>query len=165
MPKIATMTTNKLMAILTGSEGVPAAVTAFSQANNLSLVAVAADQIIAQNVGPDLAERSTISKYPLVYVYCSKVINQLREKFRTFSGDAEMAIEFRISQDGLEDMQINLQSYVDALTQVLDENRGDWQDGVFYAGGYEITFGGVKHGGRNFLQIAKVSVVLQISAA
>jgi hypothetical protein len=163
MPEIARMTTNKLMGILTGSEGVPAAVAALSQADNLLLAAVSPEQIIAQNVAPELSERSTVATYPLVYVYCSKVVNQLREKFRTFSGDAEMVIEARISQDRLDDMQTNLQSYVDAVTQVLNDNRGDWGDGVFYAGGYEISFGGVKHGGRNFLQLAKVSFVLQIS--
>ena len=163
MPEVASMTTNKLMAILTGNEGVPAAVEAVSQAQNLSLAAVSAEQIIAQNVSPDLAERSSVSNYPLVYVYCSKVVNQLREKFRRFSGNAEMAIEFRISQDGLDGMQTNLQSYVDAVTQVLDDNRGDWGDGVFYAGGYELTFGGVKHGGRNFLQLGKISLVVEIS--
>jgi hypothetical protein len=163
MPQIATITTSKLMAILTGSEGVPAAVTAFSQAQGRSLTAVSSVQIIAQNVAPDLSERSTVSNYPLVYVYCGKVINQLREKFRKFSGNAEMVIEFRISQDRLDGMQTSLQSYIDAVTQVLDDNRGDWGDGVFYAGGYELTFGGVKHGGRNFLQLGKVSLVLEIS--
>jgi hypothetical protein len=163
VPQIATMTTSKLMGILTGIEGVPAAVAALSQAQNLSLAAVSAAQIIAQNVAPDLSERSTVSSYPLVYVYCSKVVNQLREKFRTFSGDAEMVIETRISQDRLDGMQTNLNSYVDAVTQVLDSNRGDWGDGVFYAGGYEITYGGVKHGGRNFLQLGKISLVTQIS--
>ena len=163
MPEIATMTTSKLMGILTGSEGVPAAVAALSQAQNLSLAAVAAAQIIAQNVAPDVSERSTVSSYPLVYVYCSKVVNQLREKFRTFSGDAELVIETRISQDRLDGMQTNLNAYVDAVTQVLDDNRGDWGDGVFYAGGYEITYGGVKHGGRNFLQLGKISIVTQIS--
>ena len=163
MPQIATMTTSKLMGILTGIEGVPAAVAAVSQAQNIPLAAVSAAQIIAQNVAPDLSERSTVSSYPLVYVYCSKVVNQLREKFRTFSGDAEMVIEMRISQDRLDDMQTNLHSYVDAVTQVLDSNRGDWGDGVFYGGGYEITYGGVKHGGRNFLQLGKVSFVTQIS--
>jgi hypothetical protein len=164
MPQIARVTTNKLMAILTGSEGVPAAVAALSQAQNLSLPTVSSEQIIAQNVAPELSERSTVSNYPLVYVYCSKVVNQLREKFRTFSGHAEMVIETRISQDRLEEMQTNLQAYVDAVTQVLDDNRGDWGDGVFYTGGYEISFGGVKHGGRNFLELAKISLVLEISA-
>jgi hypothetical protein len=151
------------MAILTGSEGVPAAVTALSLAQNLSLAAVLSEQIIAQNVTPELSERSTVSNYPLVYVYCGKVVNKLREQFRIFSGDAEMVIEVRISQDRLDDMQTHLQSYVDAVTQVLDDNRGDWGDGVFYGGGYEIGFGGVKHGGRNFLQLAKLSLVLEIS--
>ena len=163
MPQIGRVTTSKLLGILTGNEGLPAAVSALSQAQELSLPAVSAEQIIAQNVTPDLSERSSLSNYPLVYVYCSKVSNQLREKFRTFSGDAEMVIETRISQDRLEGMQSNLQSYLDAVTQVLDDNRGDWGDGVFYAGGYEITFGGVKHGGRNFLQLGKVSFVLEIS--
>ena len=51
-----------------------------------------------------------------------------------------------------------------AITQVLDNSRGDWGDGVFFAGGYEVAFGGIKHGGRNFLQIAKVAFVLEISA-
>lgn len=163
MPEIATITTSKLMAILTGSEGLPAAVTALSQARNLSLVPVSTAQIIAQNVAPDLAERSTISNYPLVYVYCSKVVNLLREKFRTFSGTAEMVVEFRISQDQLDDMQPNLQAYVDAGTQVLDSNRGDWGNGVFFGGVYELAFGGIKHGGRNFLQIGKISFVVEIS--
>jgi hypothetical protein len=90
-------------------------------------------------------------------------MNLLREKFRTFSGTAEMVIEFRTSQDQLDDMQPNLQSYVDAVTEVLDSNRGDWGDGVFFAGAYEVAFGGVKHGGRNFLQIGKISFVVQIS--
>src|ERR1700694_6125092 len=141
MPLIATSATSKQMGILTGSEGVPAAVAALSQAQNLSLAPVSTAQIIAQNIAPDLSERSTVSSYPLIYVYCSKVVNHLREKFRTFSGDAEMVIETRISQDRLDDMQTHLHSYVDAVTQVLDGNRGDWGDGVFYAGGSEITYG------------------------
>jgi hypothetical protein len=57
-----------------------------------------------------------------------------------------------------------LHSYVDAIVQVLADSRGDWGDGIFYGGGYQITFGGVRHGGRNFLQLAKISFVLEISA-
>ncbi len=163
MPEIAAMTTNKLMAILTGGEGVPAAVAALSGAQKFSLAPISAEQIIAQNVTAELAERSTISNYPLIYVYCSKVVNLLREKFRTFSGNAEMTVEVRISQDRLNDMQPNLHWYVDAVTQVLDDNRGDWEDGVFFGGGYELTFGGVKHGGRNFLQVGKISFLVEIS--
>ena len=45
-----------------------------------------------------------------------------------------MAIEVRVSQDRLEGIEEQLQMYVDAVTQVLDQNRGDWGEGMFYAG-------------------------------
>jgi hypothetical protein len=163
VPQIGTLTANKLMGILLASGGVPDTVSAFAAEQNIAFPAVASQQIVAQNVAPDLSERSTVTKYPLLCVYCDKIANVLREKFRTFSGDADMVIEARVSQDRLEDMAGQAQFYVDAITQVLDSNRGDWGDGVFYCGGYEVAFGGVKQGGRNFLQIAKVSLVLEIS--
>jgi len=67
----------------------------------------------------------------MVNVYCEKVKNQLTEKFRTFSGTAQMTIEVRHSQDRLEGLQDSLQLYTDAATQVLAANRGDWAMGCF----------------------------------
>lgn len=151
------------MAVLVASGGVPETVAALAAEQTLALPAIAAHQVIAQNVAAELAERSTVTKYPIVCVYCSKIANVLREKFRTFSGDADMVIEARVSQDRLDGMETSTQLYIDAITQVLDSNRGDWGDGVFYSGGYEVAFSGVKHGGRNFLQIAKVTFALEIS--
>lgn len=166
MLQIASVTTQKAMGILAARQGVPeavAALAALAAQQNVTLPTLSPQQIIPQNVAPELSERSTTSKYPLVYVYCSKMVNHLREKFRRFSGDAQMVVEARVSEDRLEDMETHVRSYVDAITQVLDNNRGDWGDGVFYCGGYEVSFGGVKQGGRNFIQIAKVSFVLEIS--
>lgn len=163
MARIGSLTTNKLVRILLGSGGVPETVAAFAEEENLTLPSITPQQIFAQNVPPELSERSTVTKYPVLCIYCSKIVNLQREKFRTFSGDATMVIESRVSQDRLDDIEANSHFYVDALTQVLDSNRGDWGDGVFYSGGYEVALGGVKQGGRNFLQIAKVSFVLEIS--
>jgi len=164
MLQIAGPSTQKALEVLAGPDGLPAAVEALNFQQAVKLPSITSQQIIAQNVSPDLSEQSTANNYPLVYVYCSKVSNELREKFRTFSGDAQMVVEARVSQDRLDQIESNLQAYVDAITQVLDNSRGDWGDGVSFAGEYEVTFGGVKHGGRNFLQIAKVSFVLEISA-
>jgi hypothetical protein len=164
MLQIAGWSTQKVMGILAADDGLPAAVEAFVQQLGVALPAITAQQIIAQNVTAEIVEQSTPSKYPLVYVYCEKVLNELREKFRAFSGEAQMVVEARVSQDRLEQIDTNLQAYVDAITQVLDDNRGDWGDGVFFDGGYEVSFGGVKHGGKNFLQTAKISFVLEISA-
>ena len=164
MLQIAGSSAKKVLQVLCGNGGVPAAIEALVVQQGLKLPAISAEQIIGRNVAPDISEQSTISKYPLIYVYCAKVVNELREKFRTFSGNAQMIVEARVSHDRLEELELNLQAYVDAITQVLHNSRGDWGDGAFFNGGYEITFGAVKHGGRNFLQIAKVSFVLEISA-
>jgi hypothetical protein len=164
MLQIAGWSTKKVMGVLAAEDGLPEAVEALVEQQGMVLPAIARQQIIAQNVAADISEQSTTAKYPLVYVYCNKVVNELREKFRAFSGDAEMVVEARVSQDRLDQIETTLQAYVDAITQVLDNSRGDWGDGVFFDGGYQVTFGGVKHGGRNFLQIAKISFVLEISA-
>jgi hypothetical protein len=164
MLQIAGLSTQKVLGVLASDGGVPAAVEALVLQQGMQLASIAPGQIIAQNVSAELAEQSTMSNYPLVYVYCTKVVNQLREKFRAFSGEAQMVVEARVSQDRLDQIEIKLQAYVDAITQVLDNSRGDWGDGAFFDGGYEVAFGGVKHGGRNFLQTAKVTFVLEISA-
>lgn len=164
MLSIASAATQKLAGILSASNGVPATVEALTSQQGLPLPQIGPQQIIAQNVTPDIAEKSVVSKYPLVYVYCTKLVNDLREKFRTFSGDAQMSAEARVSQDRLDGLESNLHVYVDAITAVLDGNRGDWGDGFFYGGGYEVTFSKVKHGGRNFLQTAEISFSLEVSA-
>ena len=161
---IAGTSTQKVLGVLAAGSGLAAALEALNIQQGLTLPQIGPQQIIAQNVTPEVSDLSTVDNYPLVYVYCTKVINQLREKFRLFSGEAQMVVEARVSQDRLDLIETNLQAYMDAITQVLDNSRGDWGDGVSFAGEYEVTFGGVKHGGRNFLQIAKVSFVLEISA-
>ncbi len=120
-------------------------------------------QIVAQNISPDLAERSTGIQYPTYFLYCEKLSNTLREKFRQFSGTATLSVEVRVTHDRLEKVASAIQLYVDALTETLDANRGDWGDGQFYTGGYQISFSAVKSGGKHYLQVAKATFDLQIS--
>ena len=111
----------------------------------------------------DVAEKTSGVRYPVVYVYCEKVVNDLREKFRTFSGTAELSVDIRVSHEHMDDLQGLLQAYVEAVTDVLDKRRGQWAKGVFYSGGYEIHFGPIKRGGRNFIQSAKVDLTVNVS--
>lgn len=87
----------------------------------------------------------------------------MTEKFRTFSGKVRTVAEVRVSQDRIEGLEIMLRLYVDAVTQVLDSNRGSWGQGAFYTGGYEVAFDPVKHGGKNFLQVAKITFEVDLS--
>jgi hypothetical protein len=137
---------------------------AASKVVQLLSVATSSAAISAQNVSFDLAERSLDMKYPAVYVYCQKIANLLREKFRSFSGKLFMVVEVRLSQDRLEELEKKLQMYVDTITRALDQNRGDWGQGMFYTGGYEAEFAPVKRGGKNFIQVAKITFEVQVSA-
>jgi hypothetical protein len=129
----------------------------------VELAPIPPEQILAQFVGADLVERATSVKYPVVLVYTDRVRNLLTEKFRTFSGKVRMVAEVRVSQDRLEGVETQTRLYVEAITQVLDTNRGSWGEGAYFTGGYEATFDPVKHGGRNFLQAARVSFEVDVS--
>jgi hypothetical protein len=119
--------------------------------------------VIAQNVKAEIAERVQAVKYPVIHVYVDKIQNRLTEKFRTFSGKVKLVAEIRVSQDRVEEVESRLRLYVEAVTQVLDQNRGDWGQGAFFSGGYEVSFEAVRHGGLNLLQAAKVGFEIDVS--
>ena len=161
--KIGSAVTNKVLQRITGPGGVNAGLGALTQPEREFAGLIDATQVRAVNVAVELAEKATGVKYPAVNVYCEKIVNDLREKFRKFSGTTQMAIELRQSQDRLEGIQDRLEFYVDATMQMLHASRGDWGDGMFYGGHYEVTFSPVKQGGRNFTQTAKVTFEIGVN--
>lgn len=163
MAWVGSTVTAQVLTLLSAPQGLNACVTTLGQAESLTARPLGQNQILAQNVSVELAERSTNVQYPSVSVYCEKIVNQLKEKFRKFSGKTIMAIEVRVSQDRLGGIEEQLQMYVDAATQVLDQNRGDWGEGMFFAGAYEAALGPVKHGGQNFIQVGKISFEVGVS--
>jgi hypothetical protein len=119
--------------------------------------------ILAQNASAEVSEKAGHAHYPALLVYCDKVSNTMKEKFRQFSGKAHVVVEIRHSQDLLESIEAVLQVYVDAVCALLDDSRGDWGSGAFYTGGYEVVYEPVARGGRNFLQRAKVGFEVEVS--
>lgn len=162
MARVASVTTTALAGLLRSDVGVPAAVAALAAVEPIELAAVTPAQIVPANLTVEIADRSHGARYPQLWVYCEKVTNDLREKFQKFSGKASMVVEVRVSQDRTEGLEQRLQLYVDAVTNVLEENRGEWAGGVYYSGSYEVSFGGVRQGGKNVIQIAKIGFQLDI---
>lgn len=130
----------------------------------IALAPVAPATVVFQNTPAALAEKHLVAKYPAVHVYVDRVQNLLFEKFRTFSGKVRTVAEVRTSQDRVEGLEEQLRLYVDAVTQLLDANRGSWGQGMFYTGLYEVRFDPVQQGGRNFLQTAKVIFEVDLSS-
>jgi hypothetical protein len=161
--RIGSAVADKVMGRITGPAGVNLMLAALTPADQALAGPLNPAQIRLQNVASDLAERGSTVKYPAVNVYCEQIVNQMVEKFRTFSGTVQMVIEIRHSQDRLEGLQAGLDLYTDAMSAVLDTSRGDWGDGVFYSGVYKVAFGAVKQGGKNFIQVAKITFEIGVS--
>ena len=161
--KIGSAVAAKVMGWITGPAGVNSSLAALTMADQALAGPLSGAQVHLRNVPAELAERGSTFKYPAVNVYCEQIVNQLTEKFRMFSGTVQMAIEVRHSQDRLEGLQESLDLYADAMTAVLNANRGDWGDGAFYSGGYRVAFGAVKQGGKNFIQAAKITFEIGVS--
>jgi hypothetical protein len=142
--------------------GVSVRVAAMDEADS-SLQAAGIRNIVALNASVEISEKTGFVQYPALLVYCDKLSNTLKEKFRQFSGTAHVFVEVRHSQDELAGIESNAEVYVDAVCALLDDSRGDWGAGLFYAGGYDVSYEAVGRGGRNFLQRAKVGFNVEVS--
>ena len=163
MANAGTLATTRALHFLKTPAGLSENLGAVAELQGLTLAPIEANQIFTLSVAQKLVERAVDMKYPTLMVYCEKITNDLREKFRTFSGKAHMVVEVRLSQDRIEGVASLLHVYVDTVTRILDQNRGDWGNGMFYTGGYQAVFGQMEHGGRNFIQTGKITFEVAVS--
>jgi len=163
MAKVGTLVTTTLAGLLRSEGGVARAVAALANAEGIDLPPMEASQILAANLSTELTDRTQGAHYPQICVYCEKISNRHTEKFRRFSGKAFVNMEVRLSQERADGIEQRLQFYVEAVTNVLEQSRGELVTGIFYSGAYEIKFGNIRHGGKNFLQVATVAIELDVS--
>lgn len=102
-------------------------------------------------------------KYPQLVIYCERIRNLQTEKFRRFSGIVDLAIEVRNSGDHVQGLEQSTLLYVEAVTDVIEGCRGEWRPCVYSTGQYEVKFEPVKSGGKRFLQVARITVPVNVS--
>ncbi len=162
MASIASVATRALLNLLTAESGVTGRVAERLRESNQPVAEMVAPRIVEGYVAAEMFERSQGGKYPQVVVYCERVRNLMTEKFNRFSGIVDLVVEIRQSQDRIEELEPRTMLYSEAVTEVLDHSRGEWGEGIYYTGEYELRFEPVKHGGRNFLQVARVKAPVQV---
>lgn len=163
MAGLSGLLTDTVVSMLTSTtDGVNVRLSAIEQADS-TIGTPGIRTILALNASVDVVEKTGKAQYPALLVYCDKVSNTQKEKFRTFSGSAHVVVEARHSQDVLNTIESNVEACVDAVCALLDNSRGDWGSGLFYGGGYEVSYEPVARGGSNFLQRAKVGFDVEVS--
>src|SRR6516165_5095948 len=103
--KLGSAATTTVIQLLTSPNGVNVSLGALAAPDSQLAKPVTSEQVRAQNAAVDLTEHASIPKYPMITVYCEKITNSMREKFRQFSGSVALVIEIRHSHDRLEGLQ------------------------------------------------------------
>jgi hypothetical protein len=146
-----------LQSMLSGETGLSWALAEGSS----KIVDLAPTDIRVENISVDVAEKSPI-RYPVVFIYCERLINTQREKFATVSGTLNLAIEIRASGNAVNTVSEQALVHAEAVMKVLDCHKGEWADGIQYCGGYDVSFQQIKRGGTQLIQVTKIAVPLQI---
>ena len=153
----------KLQSLLSTSSALQTMISNYGLTNNESVPDIDTTQIQLSSATPDLADLVEQFSYPRISIYSSSVKNSHLEKFRSLSGSITIVAEIWSSGNLLTDTDRWIHYYVDAVVNILQANEGDWGDGFFYTGIFDIQFQSPKRGGFGFMQMARVSCELLVS--
>ncbi|MBV8812518.1 MAG: hypothetical protein JO033_27925, partial [Acidobacteriaceae bacterium] len=85
------------------------------------------------------------------------------EKFRSFSGTIEVFSDIWASGDFATQTDEWIHYYIEAVTTILRANTGNWGDGIFFSGRYQVKLQPPKVGGLGFVEVATVTCILDAS--
>jgi hypothetical protein len=153
----------RIIQLLAANGGLAAWVENVQIETGLPLALVPVSHIVVSAASAELLDKIEQVGYPRVAVYTAKVDNTLVEKFRSLSGTATAAIAISVSSDLIEQTEQNMHFYIEAVTDILRENTGDWGEGLFFSGKYDVQLQAPKAGGIGFVQTAIVSCMISVS--
>jgi hypothetical protein len=85
------------------------------------------------------------------------------ERFRYFSGTVSAVVDIWASASLVSQCEQWIHYYLEAVTDILEESRGDWGDGVYFSGMYDAQILAPKAGGVGFAQAARLSCNIDVS--
>jgi hypothetical protein len=148
---------------LTNADALQQQITAISAGIKTTVPLIASEQVVLSSIPMELADQNAQLSYPRVCVYSSNLKNSQIEKFRSFSGQVMLVAEIWASGDLITDVDAWIHFYVEGVANILQNNIGDWGNGMFYPGAYDVQFQPPKPGGLGFVQAAKLTFTLNVS--
>ena len=163
MLPLTLLASNKLVNLLTANNAIGQQLSAQAQSTGLPVPIIGSAQVVVTSAGPGIADLDASLTYPRVCVYSASAKNNHIEKFRIVSGTIAVTAEVWASDNLVTDSDLWIHFYVDAVTSILRSNVGDWGDGFFYGGTYDVQFQAPKIGGLGFVESARVTATLTVS--
>ncbi len=146
----------KLADILTSNSAFDNALSSLAGSNGVAVPGIGAGSILLSSVPSDIGDLAEQYTYPRILVYCSTFENSHIEKFCSISGAASVIAEIWSSGNLVSDPNSWTHFYIEAFTNVIQANIGDWGDGIWYPGTFEVQIQPPKRGGFGFLQMARI---------
>lgn len=163
MTVISKRAIERVVGLLAGPGGLGDNLDAVAETEGVARTELPDCEVVALNTGTEFLERRGEGRYPSASVRCESLSNALTEKFRQFSGKARMCIDVRVTHDHAARAEGLLHLYTAAVLRTLDQQRGDWGEGLFYSGGYEVDFPALKPGGKRYVHTATVRMTIDVS--
>ena len=138
-------------------------ITQLAIASGFNLPVISSSQVVVSSVAPQLGDMDLQLTYPRLCLYVTDLKNTHIEKFRSLSGSVSLVADIWASGNLLSQVDQWIHFYVEAVTDILRQNIGDWGNGLFFDGSYDLQFHSPASGGLGFVQNAKVTCSLHVS--
>lgn len=163
MLPLSLLAAQKMANLLTNTNLLTTQISQIAADNSVNIPAIAPTQVFLSSATPDIGDLRAQMTYPRVCIYSDTIKNTKIEKYRSLSGTVGVTTEVWASANLVQQTDQWIHYYVEALTLVLRQNTGDWQDGLFFSGIYTVQFQPPKAGGLGYVQSAKVTCSLGVS--
>lgn len=163
MTPLTLLVPQQAAALLIAGDLLASEITQLAAAAGLSIPVIPSTQVLVTSVPLQIGDMNLELTYPRVCLYTSGLKNNHGEKFRSLSGLVTLVVDIWASGNMLTQVDQWLHYYVEAVTRIFRQNTGNWQNGIFFDGSYDLQLNAATPGGLGFLQHAKVTCLLHVS--
>jgi hypothetical protein len=150
-------------AFLTAGNSLAQNITGLAATNRVTVPVILSSQVVVSAAAPQIGDMDMQLTYPRVSLYTVGLKNTRVEKFRTLSGSLTLVADIWASADLMTQVDQWIHYYVEGVTEIFRQNTGDWGNGIFFDGSFDIQFHLPATGGLGFVQNAKVTLNLHVS--
>jgi hypothetical protein len=163
MLPLTLLTAQKTASLLTSGNALQQQLAGLASACNTIVPPITPGQVVLSSAAPDLGDKDIQLTYPRICLYSAGLRNTQVEKFRSLSGSVLVIADVRASGNLVNEVDQWIHFYVEAMTSLLRSNIGDWGDGLFFSGSYDVQFQPPRAGGLGYVQSAKVTFNFNVS--
>ena len=153
----------KTASLLNSGNALQQQLAALTSACNAIVPTIPPGQVVLSSATPDLGDKDIQLTYPRICLYSAGLRNTQLEKFRSLSGSVLVAAEVWASGNLVNEVDQWIHFYIEAMSNVLRSHIGDWGNGIFFSGMYDVQFQPPKAGGLGYVQSAKVTFSFNVS--